>query len=220
MMGAFSPQAIEYIRAGAGGPNTSSGIIRSMAELVGIDIESAAKVVDGFWSYVADQGNYTGGQRKNRLVIPYFGSFIRGWDGIRFKLSPSMPLEKIHEKYWCDKHHPNGGLDQPQIFINQSSAQWSSRWNGKGARHLSKKRQICVYIRELTGLPLVQVSLALGVMLDLILARVITEPVVFRKRGAFMVVTRAARTGRNTSEATQINGSKTIGFRAYTGLQK
>jgi DNA-binding protein HU-alpha len=242
MMEAFSPQAIEYIRAGAGGPNTSSGIIRSMAELVGIDIESAAKVVDGFWAYVTDQGNYSGGQRKKCLIIPHFGSFsvtqiparsgrnprtgermiIQADKRITFKLSPSMPLEKIHKTYWCDELHPNGGLDHPQIYVKKASAQWASRWNGKGVRHLSKKRQICVYIRELTGLPLDQVSIGLSVMLYLILARVITEPVVFRKRGVFKVIKRAARSCRSprTGEMMRIEASQTIGFRAYRGLKQ
>ena len=242
MMGAFSPQAIEYIGAGAGGPNTGSGIIRSMAELVDIDIESAAKVVDGFWSYVADQGNYSGGQRKKCLIIPHFGSFsvtqiparfglnpqtgermiIQADKRITFKLSPSMPLEKIHEKFWCDEYHTNGGLDQPQICVSHSSAQWTSQWNGKGLKHLSKKRQMCVCIRELTGLPLDQVSLAMGVMFDLIFSRLIQGQVTFRKRGSFAVVMRAARLGRNprTGETIKIKASKTIGFRAYTGLKK
>jgi nucleoid DNA-binding protein len=241
MMGAFSPQAIEYIRAGTGGPNTGSGIIRSMAELVGIDIESAAKVVDGFWAYVADRAHYTAGSGTS-LIIPHFGSFsvvqvaarygrnpktgermiMQAHKKITFKLSPSMPLEKIHETYWCDELHPHGGLDHPQLYVNKASAQWASRWNGKGVRHLSKKRQICVYIRELTGLPLDQVSIGLSVMLDLILARVITEPVVFRKRGVFKVIKRAARSCRSprTGEMMRIEASKTIGFRAYSGLKK
>lgn len=242
MMGAFTPHAIEHIRAGSGGPNTGSGIIRSIAELVGIDIESAAKVVDGFWSYVADQENYTEGQRKKWLTIPHFGSFsvlqvdarygrnpktgermiIQAHKKITFKLSPSMPLEKIHETYWCDELHPNGGLDHPQLYVNKASAQWTSRWNGKGLKHLSKKRQMCVYIRELTGLPLDQVSLAMGAMFDLIYARVIDGPVAFRKRGAFQVVSRAARLGRNprTGETMKINSYQTVVFRAYTGLKK
>ncbi|MDB4327571.1 HU family DNA-binding protein [Akkermansiaceae bacterium] len=230
MMGAFTPQAIEYIRAGTGGPNTGSGIIRSIAELVGIDIESAAKVVDGFWSYVADQENYTVGQRKKWLTIPHFGSFsvtttsakmgrnpkngesmiIQPYKRIAFKMSPST-------KPWRGRAN-----NFKPVYVNQSSAQWTSRWNGKGLKHLSKKRQMCVYIRELTGLPLDQISLAMGAMLDLIYERLIDGPVRFRKRGSFQVVRRNARLGRNprTGETMKINSWQTVVFRAYTGLKK
>ena len=234
MMSVFSSQVIASIEQGNGSPASGAGIIRSISQLVGIEIEDAAKIVDGFWSYIADGNNYCHNSRLS-LVIPKFGSFfisrvsgriginpqtgeriqIKPQNRISFKSSPAVNLNEIRKKFW-------DGNGPPNVNVKKTSANWTNKWKGRGLRHLSKKRRIAVFVHELTGLPLYQVSLGLDTLYNLILAHIVRSPVRFFGRGQFRMQKRAARLAVNpqTGEQIKIKASNYIRFKAGTSLKK
>ena len=117
---------------------SSAQIISLLASKIGNSKEDAARVIDGFWDYVADIKNHYKKSRKSwLLVIPRIGSFrfSHGRRGQR-KLSFIMNPERAAGRYRGPK-----------------SSSWTQRWSPK-SKDLSVRRRISVYVSQYTGLPL------------------------------------------------------------------
>jgi DNA-binding protein HU-beta len=98
--------------------------------------------------------------------------------------------------------------------ISKSRGNWANRWRGKGIKWLSQKRKIAVYVHQLTGIPLAQVSLGLDTLYRLILATVTNRPVPFMGRGHFYYQKVAARKGINPQTGEPIK-LKAYGYIAF-----
>jgi nucleoid DNA-binding protein len=231
MMKLFSSEAIQSLKTGGFPAHNGSGIIQSISQLTEIKIEDAAKIADGFWAYIADGNHYN--RDGMHLIIPNFGTFfirkiaaryginpqtgerikIKSFRRVSFKLSPSLDKEQYLRMH-------QGGASA--IKVKKSSALWTHKWKGKGLRHLSRKRKIAVYVQELTGLSLVDISIGLDTLYRLILSQVFKRPVRFRGRGTFSVKAMPARYAINlqTGERMKIKASKHVTFKAGAYLKR
>jgi len=225
MMDLFPPSGLETIKKG--NKYSESAVVRFthiISESVGIEIEHAEKIINGFWAFVADGANYKRRGNGLTLIIPHFGTFrikhvaakfginpqtgeqipVRAYKRISFKGSPSLNLETYRSI-----------IRNSDFKIRKSGGNWASRWSGKGMKWLSQKRKIAVYVHELTGIPLAQVSLGLDTLYKLILATVSTKSVDFAGRGHFYYQKVAARRGINpqTGEKIKLKAYKYIAFK-------
>jgi len=230
MMDIFPPGVIKSLREHKCSPNFGSGIIQTISELAEMELEDAAKIVDGFWAYVADTSNYSLANRQY-LTIPHFGTFFIRKKGARVGMNPQT-RERIKIKaswaisFKLSPSHQGGHRlqheDPMAIKVKDSSANWTHRWKGRGLKHLSRKRRLAVYVHELTGVPLSHVSIGLDMLYRLVLAQVFRCPVVFRGRGTFYPRKYSARTGLNplTQERIKIKACTRVVFRAASQLKR
>ena len=225
MMDLFPPSGLETIKKG--NKYSESAVVRFthiISESVGIEIEHAEKIINGFWAFVADGANYKRIGTGLTLIIPHFGTFrikkvesrsgtnpqtgeqitVPAYKRISFKGSPSPDL-KAYESI----------ITNFDYKIRKSRGNWANRWRGKGFKWLSQKRKIAVYVHELTGIPLAQVSLGLDTLYSLILATVNKESVSFAGRGHFYCRKVGSRKGINpqTGEKIRIKAYKYIAFK-------
>jgi nucleoid DNA-binding protein len=229
MMELFAPEAIENIKSGMGELGSGAFVIRSIAKYFDFEVEDVAKIVDGFWAYVVDGKNYNWNVRGS-LVIPNFGSFfikklkartainpqtleklkIRGGYRMSFKMSPSIKL--------CLRDP----FPERSIQSKFTGASWTSKWNGKGLTHLSRKRQIAVVVQQYAGTPLYKTSLVLDSLYDVIICETYKRPLSFFKRGTFTKRAYRAKYGVNpqTGEKIMFKASQKLSFKPSKILKR
>ena len=186
---------------------SSAQIITLLASKIGNSKEDAAKVIDGFWDYVADIKNHYKKSRKSwLLVIPRIGSFrfSHGRRGQR-KLSFIMKPERAAGRYRGPK-----------------SSSWTQRWSPK-SKDLSVRRRISVYVSQYTGLPLRNVDEILNWFMERLNYYCSRGTVInFARRGTLKNRIKAGRTGINprTGDKITIPSRSQYAFYPSSGFLK
>ena len=186
---------------------SSAQIISLLASKIGNSREDAAKVIDGFWDYVADIKNHYKKSRKSwLLIIPRIGSFrfSHGRRGQR-KLSFIMNPERAAGRYRGPK-----------------SSSWTQKWSPK-AKDLSVRRRISVYVSQYTGLPLRNVDEILNWFMERLNYYCSRGTVInFARRGTLRNRIIAGRTAISprTGEKITIPSRSQYAFRPSSGFLK
>jgi len=186
---------------------SSAQIISLLASKIGNSKEDAAKVIDGFWDYVADIKNHYKKSRKSwLLVIPRIGSFrfSHGRRGQR-KLSFIMNPERAAGRYRGPK-----------------SSSWTQKWSPK-SKDLSVRRRISVYVSQYTGLPLRNVDEILNWFMERLNYYCSRGTVInFARRGTLKNRIKAGRTGISprTGEKITIPSRSQYAFYPSSGFLK
>ena len=141
----------------------SSEIIAYLELRTRYDRAAAARVVDGFWVYIADiRAHYTDRGNCWLLVIPHFGTFTyRSWPGLVFR-SARLPLlarsKKGHFFSRLFGAKPSAPDDGPEL---PTSAGVTGSWCRRQIHHpggLSVKRRMAFTIAQTSGISLEAVA--------------------------------------------------------------
>ncbi|SVC45707.1 uncharacterized protein METZ01_LOCUS298561, partial [marine metagenome] len=113
----------------------SGQIIALLAQETGSSRQDAARIVDGFWDYVANiKGHYRENSNSWTLTIPHFGNF-------------QFRYFQDNRKMLAFKGTNGKSRSSPR------SSGWVNQWNRKPGG-LSVRRRISVFVAERTTIPL------------------------------------------------------------------
>lgn len=165
----------------------SAQIIDLMASRVrAASVESAARVVDGFWDYVADvAANYRPAAKGPYLVIPHFGTFRREDRGLTFRSFSTAERGSTRVK----KPRPTGGKLFGFLFRDRAPAELPDRIDHGGvgtgwvehpeSPNLSVKRRMAARIAETSGVDRLQTARLLDSLFGICLLIFDRDPGIF-----------------------------------------